>query len=142
MSKRKDIIIKGRKVFPETNSIQFKGKVQKIEPKLMRLLLLLNNQTGKVVSKKEIIDHVWEDIIVTDDSVTKAISKLRKIFNDRAEIIETIRGKGYRLNDSQFLSINLRQFQILLLITTIVFLLYILFASGLVAWVIDYPYLK
>ncbi|MEM8958053.1 MAG: winged helix-turn-helix domain-containing protein [Pseudomonadota bacterium] len=52
------------------------------------------------LSREALLDSVWADVIVTDESLTKAISELRRVFR-RAEqgsdIIETVPRTGYRL---------------------------------------------
>jgi Tol biopolymer transport system component len=42
---------------------------------------------------------VWTDAVVTDETLTRAVSQIRRTFGDRAaepEVVETIRGTGYR----------------------------------------------
>lgn len=71
-----------------------------VEPRLMRTLTCLAAQPGQVVTRDALLDEVWGDVIVSENSLTNAISGLRKIFEDDPEtgrIIETIRGVGYRL---------------------------------------------
>jgi len=66
---------------------------------MLVLLLLIENQ-GAVVSREELLSEVWPGVIVSDDSLSRCISRLRKIFqgaSTKVEIIETVRGRGYRL---------------------------------------------
>ncbi|HEV3170602.1 MAG TPA: response regulator transcription factor [Actinocrinis sp.] len=66
------------------------------EFKLLRYLLL---NAGRVVSKAQILDHVWQyDFGGGDNVVETYISYLRKkVDKDREPLIHTVRGVGYTL---------------------------------------------
>ena len=71
-----------------------------VQPKVMEVLLCLAEAPGRVVTKEEFMERVWDDAIVTNDALLRCISILRKIFDDDARdpaFIETIRTRGYRL---------------------------------------------
>ncbi len=62
----------------------------------MRLLV---ERSGELVSKQEFFDTVWTDTFVEDNSLTVAITNLRKILGDSARnatFIENLPRKGYR----------------------------------------------
>ena len=72
-----------------------------IEPRLSRILSVLIQKKGEIIRREEIIDAVWNDVYVNDESLTKGIFDLRKWLkkNGLYQIeIETIRAIGYRLN--------------------------------------------
>ncbi len=71
-----------------------------IEPKIMDVLCLLAERQGEVLTRETIIDEVWGRAFGADESLTRAISRLRKLFGDArtpAQVIETISKRGYRL---------------------------------------------
>ncbi|WP_162875418.1 winged helix-turn-helix domain-containing protein [Sphingomonas crusticola] len=71
-----------------------------LEPKIMDVLQLLADHPGEVLSRETIIDTVWGRSFGTDESLTRAISQLRKVFGDSRSppaVIETIPKRGYRL---------------------------------------------
>jgi DNA-binding winged helix-turn-helix (wHTH) protein/TolB-like protein len=71
-----------------------------IEPKIMDVLCLLARHPGEVLSRETIIDQVWGRAFGADESLTRAISRLRRVFGDArapAQVIETISKRGYRL---------------------------------------------
>lgn len=76
------------------------NKVIRLEPMLLELLLVLTRQPNRVVSRKQIIEAVWEgDQRVGNPALTKAISKLRQLFIqyfNAPDLIETLPKKGYR----------------------------------------------
>jgi TolB-like protein/DNA-binding winged helix-turn-helix (wHTH) protein/Tfp pilus assembly protein PilF len=72
----------------------------RLEAKVMLVLLYLAEHAGRVVSRAELEEQLWPGRIVTEDSVTKAIAKLRRVFGDDAhdpQVIETVPKSGYRL---------------------------------------------
>lgn len=71
-----------------------------LEPRLMRLLVLLAATAGEVVPKEALLADVWSGLAASDESLARAISSLRRTLGDdpaRPRYIETIRKKGYRL---------------------------------------------
>ena len=73
-----------------------------LSPKEMALLELLMRRTGEVVSRTQILDHVWDFAYdggsnVVDQYIAYLRRKIDRPF-DR-EDIETVRGVGYRLRD-------------------------------------------
>ncbi|NNF58855.1 MAG: hypothetical protein HKN04_11520 [Rhodothermaceae bacterium] len=88
------------RVLPSLHQIHRNGTVEKVEPRLMRVLCLLAAQPGEVVSREDLLDAVWPDGYAQDEALTQAISKLRRALGDRARdarMIETIPKAGYRL---------------------------------------------
>lgn len=89
-------------VRPSLNSVTFNGKLARLEPKAMEVLVCLAANAGKVVSKEQLIGEVWAGLFVGDDVLTRCISDLRRAFEDNPKsprVIETIPKRGYRLLD-------------------------------------------
>ncbi len=87
-------------VDPNTNRIQKNGHDLRVEPKVMKVLEELAAAGGTPLSREILLERVWGDTLVTENSLTQAISKLRKILEDTGDarrVIETISKKGYRL---------------------------------------------
>jgi TolB-like protein/tetratricopeptide (TPR) repeat protein len=67
---------------------------------LFRLLVLLGEHPGEVVSREEIRKTLWSDTFVNyDDSINSAIRRLRHYLenaDDSPQLIETLPGHGYR----------------------------------------------
>ena len=71
-----------------------------IEPKIMAVLLMFAGRPGEVITRREFIDFVWAEEYGGDESLTRAVSHLRKVFADSRNhqaYIETIPRTGYRL---------------------------------------------
>ena len=86
ISRAQQILLKGSERIP-------------ISTKLYHLLLALVENAGRVLSKDELIDAAWPGQIVTDGTLSRAVTRLRQLIGDRDTanpIIETHRGMGYR----------------------------------------------
>ena len=71
-----------------------------IEPKLFELLLLFIERPNIVITRQDILEHLWADSLVTDNAINKLIANLRKLLGDNAKkpnYIQTIPKRGYRL---------------------------------------------
>ena len=73
-----------------------------LSPRQLLLLKVLDDAAGSVVSRHDIIVHVWGDAAiegVSDDSVTSLVKRLRARLDSFTESnpIEIVRGRGIRL---------------------------------------------
>jgi two-component system phosphate regulon response regulator PhoB len=67
-----------------------------------RLLDTLIRQPGRVFQRAELIDAaLGEDTMVMERTIDVHIRALRRKLGDRADVIETVRGVGYRFRDSE-----------------------------------------
>ncbi len=88
------------KIQPRLNRISNADASHTIPPKYMEVLLFLMQNEREVISRDELLSAVWKDAVVVEESLTRAVSELRKILRDDPKtprIIETIPKKGYRL---------------------------------------------
>jgi DNA-binding winged helix-turn-helix (wHTH) protein/TolB-like protein len=70
-----------------------------LRPKVHALLAYFVERAGSTVSKQELLDAVWPGLVVTDDSLTQAISELRAALGDDGPaLIRTVPRRGYRLD--------------------------------------------
>jgi DNA-binding winged helix-turn-helix (wHTH) protein len=97
-------------IVPASNLLIRGQQKKRIEPQVMALLLLLINAKGQVVSRQQIRQSIWPDVIVGDEVITRLIFQLRNILADDAknpQFIETIPKKGYLfIADVEFPSLN------------------------------------
>ncbi len=87
-------------VDPGTGCIIKNGVSSKLEPKAMELLVYLADRPGDVLSRDELDKKVWQGVVVNDDALTNAVTKIRKVFGDsysNPRIIRTVPKKGYQL---------------------------------------------
>ncbi|MGO8793253.1 MAG: protein kinase domain-containing protein [Candidatus Sulfotelmatobacter sp.] len=78
--------------------LRFRGKPVDLESKPLEILLQLLLHAGEVVTKEELLEAVWPDVLVVDGSLATAVSKLRKAMGDEDQpTIVTVPRVGYRL---------------------------------------------
>ena len=85
---------------PTLNLIRDGGTERHLEPQVMDLLAFLVTTGGRVVSKVEIIDAVWEGRFIAEATLTRSMADLRRALGDNQrcpQFIETIPKRGYRL---------------------------------------------
>jgi TolB-like protein/DNA-binding winged helix-turn-helix (wHTH) protein len=71
-----------------------------VEPKVMDVLLCLARRQGEIVTRDELLDEVWNGVVVTDDVLTRCVSELRTLLGDtdrERRYIRTIPKRGYSL---------------------------------------------
>ena len=71
-----------------------------LDNRLNKLLMLLVEKEGTILKREELLDKVWQEVHVNEESLTKGIFDLRKVLKEKevsAIEILTIRNIGYRL---------------------------------------------
>jgi len=87
-------------VQPQVNRVSAKGRTLFLEPKVMEVLACLALHAGEVVCQDQLMKAVWPDTFVTQDSLKRCVSVLRRALDDdpqHPQIIETVRKRGYRI---------------------------------------------
>ena len=78
--------------------LRVRGTAVGMEVKPLEVLRQLLLHAGEVVTKEELLESVWPDVMVVDGSLATAISKLRKALGDEERpVIVTVPRVGYRL---------------------------------------------
>jgi TolB-like protein/cytochrome c-type biogenesis protein CcmH/NrfG len=75
------------------------GRQVPLQPQVFDLLLYLVEQRDRVVSKDDLIGHVWDNRIVSDSALNSRINAARKALGDDGaaqRLIRTIPRKGFR----------------------------------------------
>lgn len=84
---------------PELNIIKSETDSLQLEPLTMKMLVFMTGKLGEAITRKELMDHIWGSTVVSNDSLNRIASQLRKIFDQDNDIqLDTIRGIGYRLS--------------------------------------------
>ena len=77
------------------------------DPQVFDLLLYLVRNRERVVSKDDLIEHVWKGRIVSDSTLTSRITTVRQAISDSGNdqrLIRTIARKGIRLSKTRRVS--------------------------------------
>ena len=68
--------------------------------KEFQILAYLASNPGKVLSRENILSEIWgEEIYVVDRTIDVHVRKIREKLNHHSELIETIKGVGYRFKN-------------------------------------------
>ncbi|HEX4950715.1 MAG TPA: winged helix-turn-helix domain-containing protein, partial [Blastocatellia bacterium] len=77
------------------------GKVISLAPKVLETLLVLVENSGRVMEKEELLKTLWPDTYVEESNLTTYVSQLRKALGENGEgqmYIETVPRRGYRFS--------------------------------------------
>jgi two-component system phosphate regulon response regulator PhoB len=79
-----------------------RGEVLALTPTEFRLLEVLVRQAGRAFSRHELMDAaIGEDAMVLERTIDVHVKSLRKKLGAAADLIETVRGVGYRFRESR-----------------------------------------
>lgn len=79
------------------------GGRERLDPKVMDVLLLMAERAGQVVLREELLARLWPNAVVTDDALTRCFYELRRCLvhaggDERfRSLVETVPKRGYRL---------------------------------------------
>ena len=79
-----------------------KGEHVELRPRSLAVLRLLAEHAGRLVTKDDLIAKVWDDVAVTEDSLTQCIADIRRAIGDEERrVLRTMPRKGYMLVPAQ-----------------------------------------
>ena len=85
---------------PERHLCSVDGEPVPLTAKEFQLLEALMRRPGRVLSRERLLDQVWgSDISVTLRTIDTHLKRLREKLGGAADLIETVRGVGYRFAD-------------------------------------------
>ena len=72
------------------------GEEIKLRPKVYETLRYLVEHPGRLIGKQELMQAVWPDAFVTDDSLVQCTLELRRALDDRGQhLLKTVPRRGY-----------------------------------------------
>ncbi len=75
------------------------GREQRLIPRYFDLLLFLIERRHEAVHRRDIFEHVWNDVVVSDSALSQAIRTIRRTLDDDSReprFIRTVSRHGYR----------------------------------------------
>ena len=100
LARRPDFTIGPVLVSPSRRLVEGPQGKASLEPLVMQVFLMLIDAKGSVVTRDEIFNQVWGGTMVGDDSLNRAIGRVRRIASETCPglfEVETIPRTGYRL---------------------------------------------
>jgi two-component system, OmpR family, phosphate regulon response regulator PhoB len=83
----------------------YRGQEVPLTPTEFRLLEVLIRQAGRAFTRYELMDAaIGEDAIVLERTIDVHIKSLRKKLGEAGELIETVRGVGYRFHEPRMVT--------------------------------------
>ncbi len=76
-------------------------RTRRLSPKALQVLQQLADAEGEVVRRSDLLQTVWPNVIVGDESLTQAVAELRRALgrsNSGQPLIDTVPKAGYRLS--------------------------------------------
>ena len=71
-----------------------------LRPKSFAVLQYLLNNAGRICSKRELLDTIWRQRVVTEDSLTQCLVEIRRALGDRQRtLVRTIARRGYLITE-------------------------------------------
>jgi TolB-like protein len=98
-SSQPSIVVGGRTVDMAGETLRdVHGEMVPLRPRAWAVLRLLAARSGELVGKGEILDEVWPDCEVTEDSLVQAIGDIRRALGDAGRsALKTLPRRGYML---------------------------------------------
>ena len=100
LANRPDFSAGSLRVSPSRRRVEGPAGSAQLEPIVMKVFLLLLDAAGSVVTRDELFGIAWGGVYVGDDSLNRAIARVRKVSGETAPglfEIETVPRTGYRL---------------------------------------------
>jgi two-component system phosphate regulon response regulator PhoB len=85
------------RVDPDSHRATVSGREISLTAKEFQLLVALMGRPGRVMTRERLLDEVWgSDITVTSRTIDTHLKRLREKLGKAGDLIETVRGVGYR----------------------------------------------
>ena len=79
-----------------TGTLKVAGQTHRLRPQTAAVLAHLLAHQGQLVSKEALLQAVWSDLVVTENSLSQCLSEIRRALGDSADaVLETIPRRGY-----------------------------------------------
>lgn len=104
-----EFMLAGWRVRPLQNRLSSNAGEIVLEPKAMDVLVRLAVAGGETVSREDLLSSVWPDVFVTDDSLHRAVSRLRRALSahpELSDVVITVPKRGYRLHAGLLAPVN------------------------------------
>ncbi len=98
----KEIVIGPLVINREKYSVTLKGKRIIFPKKEFEILAYLASNPGKVFHREKILNDVWgTDVFVVERTIDVHVRKIREKLGSHEDLIETIKGVGYRFKSNE-----------------------------------------
>jgi len=97
---KKELFFNGLHIDELSHKVTIDGETVNLSPKEYDLILYFLTNKGMVLSREKILDYIWGiDFYGDFRTIDSHIKRLREKLGEKANLITTIRGVGYRFED-------------------------------------------
>lgn len=99
LAREADFALGPLRVRPSRGEVEYDGASERLEPRVMQVLVALAQRDGLTISREELTDRCWGGLAVSPDAINRVISRLRRLADQQPQAfrIETLARIGYRL---------------------------------------------
>lgn len=100
LSQEADFVLGGLSVSPSACRVANDSGDERVEPRVMEVLIVLHRSAGRTVTREQLIEACWDGRAVSDDAITRAIMKVRQLARGADPppfVVETVPRVGFRL---------------------------------------------
>jgi TolB-like protein len=103
LAREADFALGGLRVRPSRGEVENRRGTERLEPRVMQVLVVLAQADGRTVPREELVARCWGGLAVSPDAVNRVISRLRRLAEDEPHgfRIETLARIGYRLSKDE-----------------------------------------
>jgi len=95
---------------PGTYRVTFEEQMLKLGPTEFKLLQFFMNSAERVHSRAQLLDKVWGDhVYIEERTVDVHVKRLREALGAAGNMVETVRGAGYRLTAKPIQTVTLSE---------------------------------
>lgn len=100
LAREADFALGGFRISPSACRVASGDKEERVEPRVMEVLIVLVRNAGRTVTREQLIDTCWGGRAVSDDAVTRVIARVRALGRGAEPphfSLETLPKVGFRL---------------------------------------------
>ncbi|MEM8569823.1 MAG: winged helix-turn-helix domain-containing protein [Pseudomonadota bacterium] len=90
------LVLSGWRIDPGSRQASKSGTTRILSPRAVKLIEALKAADGAVLSRSYLLDKIWPDVFVSDESLTQVVAEVRRVLGDKG-VIATVPKGGYRL---------------------------------------------
>jgi two-component system phosphate regulon response regulator PhoB len=93
----------------DTHRVSYQNQLLKIGPTEFKLLQYMMSHAERVHSRGQLLDRVWGDhVFIEERTVDVHVKRLRESLGEAGNMVETVRGAGYRVTNAPLAPVQLK----------------------------------
>jgi DNA-binding winged helix-turn-helix (wHTH) protein len=106
LAQEAEFTLGGLRISPSKREVSGGGAPERLQPRIMQVLVVLARRRGEVVSHDELIATCWGGCAVSDDAIHRCIARIRRLAEAHGGFrLETVPRVGYQLTEESGLPV-------------------------------------